>query len=78
MGQLSGVVMLAFVGLHVALVLCAVGLGSPRWLEGSLSFNATGANGTVTQEESIAKIGLWKVCVNDSCSDTTGGPQPRE
>ena len=72
MGQMTCPALLAFVGLHVALVLCAVALSTNVWMEGNLpdnkniSSNATHADYTV---------GLWEFCFNETCTETTHGQQ---
>lgn len=72
MGTLTLSVLVAFASVHVTLVLTCLALSDSQWVVATFDPSGNESEGAIEK----AELGLWTVCVNESCRPTGDSDGP--
>ena len=66
MGEQTGVVIVGFVVIHIALILSIVSLSTPVWIKAT--DNSTDVTTNVSTNDNVTTKGLWQMCKFGECT----------
>lgn len=66
MGEQTGVVIVGFVVIHVALILSVISLSTPVWIKATE--NSTNSTNSTQSDDNVTTKGLWQMCEFGECT----------